>query len=206
MQIFEELSEDKQLRIINAGMEVFGKYDYKHANTELIASKAGISKGLLFYYFKNKQSFYLYLFQYCEKIVFRIIDKTEIMKIDDFYELLSYGAEKKLDILHQYPYIMDFILKAWLASQHGEIEGLTKQMNQIMDSTYTTWFSHINLAKFKDDVDPKRICQMMIWMMQGYLYELQLSRREIDIEVLMAEFREWSTMFKRFTYKDEYQS
>ena len=63
---FLELPNEKQLRIINAGFEYFGKYGYKGANTEDIANKAGISKGALFYYFKNKESFYLYLHEFCQ--------------------------------------------------------------------------------------------------------------------------------------------
>ena len=59
MEKFEELSQEKQRRIIDAGMEVFGRNEYKKANTEDIAAKAGISKGLLFYYFKDKKSFYI---------------------------------------------------------------------------------------------------------------------------------------------------
>lgn len=62
---FYELPAEKQQRIINAGLEVFGAYDYPQASTDDIAAKAGISKGLLFYYFKNKKEFYLFLFDYC---------------------------------------------------------------------------------------------------------------------------------------------
>ena len=40
---FLELPNEKQLKIINAGFEYFGKYGYKGANTEDIANKA-ISK------------------------------------------------------------------------------------------------------------------------------------------------------------------
>ena len=61
---FLELPNEKQLRIINAGFEYFGKYGYKGANTEDIASRAEISKGLLFYYFKNKESYYLFLCEF----------------------------------------------------------------------------------------------------------------------------------------------
>ncbi|WP_432764423.1 TetR/AcrR family transcriptional regulator [Hungatella hathewayi] len=52
---FYDLPQEKQMRIINAGLEVFSKNDYKHAVTDEIARKAGISKGLLFYYFHNKK-------------------------------------------------------------------------------------------------------------------------------------------------------
>ena len=58
------LSPEKQARITNAALEVFARNDYKHASTDDIAAKAGISKGLLFYYFRNKQSLYLYLYDY----------------------------------------------------------------------------------------------------------------------------------------------
>ena len=48
---FFELPEEKRLRIINAGFEIFSQSDYRHASTERLAAQAGISKGLLFYYF-----------------------------------------------------------------------------------------------------------------------------------------------------------
>ena len=66
---FYDLPQEKQMRIINAGLEVFSKNDYKHAVTDEIARKAGISKGLLFYYFHNKKSLYLYLFDYSAKLI-----------------------------------------------------------------------------------------------------------------------------------------
>ena len=59
-EMFFRLPEEKQQRIINAGIEVFSNHEYKRASTDEIARKAGISKGLLFHYFHNKKSFYLY--------------------------------------------------------------------------------------------------------------------------------------------------
>lgn len=56
---FHQLPEEKQLAIFNAAMEVFAQNDYKRASTDDIAAKAGISKGMLFYYFQNKRTLYL---------------------------------------------------------------------------------------------------------------------------------------------------
>ena len=61
-EAFYELSEEKQQAIYNDSMEVFGDYEYNRASTDLIASKAGVSKGLLFYYFHNKKALYLHTF------------------------------------------------------------------------------------------------------------------------------------------------
>ena len=61
---FFHLPEEKQQAIINASLEVFATHEYKRASTDDIAAKAGISKGLLFYYFHNKKSLYLYIYDY----------------------------------------------------------------------------------------------------------------------------------------------
>lgn len=57
MEEKKTLSSEKELAIVNASLEVFSQSEYKHAATDEIAHKAGISKGLLFYYFKNKEEF-----------------------------------------------------------------------------------------------------------------------------------------------------
>ena len=53
---FEKLPCEKQTEIINAAIEVFGRNEYKKASTEEISRRAGISKGMLFYYYKNKKA------------------------------------------------------------------------------------------------------------------------------------------------------
>ncbi len=47
-EAFFALEEEKQRAVFNAAMEVFSRWEYKRASTDLIAAKAGVSKGLLF--------------------------------------------------------------------------------------------------------------------------------------------------------------
>lgn len=59
---FEKISEDKKQMIINKGIKIFSEFSFVEAKTDLIVKEAGISKGLLFYYFDNKKIFiYTYL-------------------------------------------------------------------------------------------------------------------------------------------------
>ena len=55
---FKDLPKARRQKIMDAAMEEFAAHDYRGANTETIAARGGISKGLLFYYFKNKKSLY----------------------------------------------------------------------------------------------------------------------------------------------------
>ena len=68
-EAFFALPEEKRQRILNAALEAFAKHEYKKASTDDIAAKAGISKGLLFYYFHNKKELYLYLLEYANEAV-----------------------------------------------------------------------------------------------------------------------------------------
>ena len=52
---FKDLPKARRQKIMDAAMEEFAAHDYRGANTETIAARGGISKGLLFYYFKNKK-------------------------------------------------------------------------------------------------------------------------------------------------------
>lgn len=48
------LPTEKQQAIINAGYRVFSQNSYKNSPMSEIADAAGISKSLLFHYFRNK--------------------------------------------------------------------------------------------------------------------------------------------------------
>ena len=100
---FQELPEEKQLAILNAAMEVFAKYDYPKASTDLIAAKAGVSKGRLFYYFHNKKDLYFAVYRYAWKTVTQAVVDEELWKITDFYELLHDSAMKKMAVLSRHP-------------------------------------------------------------------------------------------------------
>ena len=96
---FESLPEQRREAIVSAAVEAFGKNDYKGASTEDIARRAGISKGLLFFYFKNKKELYLYLMEHLMEKVSDLVVDDAFYEIDDFFELLVYAAETKRKVL-----------------------------------------------------------------------------------------------------------
>ena len=111
---FFTLSPEKQARITNAALEVFARNDYKHASTDDIAAKAGISKGLLFYYFRNKQSLYLYLYDYALEQVRGQVLRQKLDGVTDFFELMHIGARAKLELLTRCPYLLEFSIRLLL--------------------------------------------------------------------------------------------
>ena len=91
---------------MRAAIEVFAKYEYKKASTDLIASKAGVSKGLLFYYFHNKKDLYLTVYEYVKRIITEGVADSRLLEITDFFELITYGSSLNLSLILSSPTIL----------------------------------------------------------------------------------------------------
>lgn len=203
--VFLTLPLEKQQRIINAALQIFAKYEYKKASTDDIASIAGISKGSLFYYFKNKKSLYMYIFEYVSKMVEDTILDTSFSNITDFFEIMDYGAKKKIQIMNQNPYILDFVIHC-ISEKEFDISStiISDSLNEQIEQLSTSYFKNIDFSKFKDSINPHDVYTILAYAMEGYILNKQRSQEEISIESLMKEFEKWKIMFKHFCYKEEY--
>lgn len=201
---FYALPEQKQRAILRAAMEVFAKYDYKHASTDLIAAKARISKGLLFYYFRNKKELYMTVYDYAKKLnSVALIDET-IWQIDDFFELIAYAGMKKLKMMAADPYILEFSLRAFYSEREDVSDALKAANTAAIDESFGAYFGNIDFSKFKADADPERILRMLVWLMDGYLHERQMQGKDLCLEEIERELERWMEMFKKLAYKEEY--
>lgn len=62
--LFTRIPEEKRIRVMQAAMEEFASNGYDHANTNRIATLAGISVGSLFKYCSNKEDLFLSTVRY----------------------------------------------------------------------------------------------------------------------------------------------
>lgn len=198
---FYSLEEEKQLRIINAAMEVFSKNDYNRAVTDDIAAKADISKGLLFHYFKNKKTLYMFIYQYAMKLVSDNIDQSKIGKITDFFDLLDYGAEIKINLLEKNPFLMDFCLRCFYNDKELISDEINEQLAELYEDSFELYFSNLDLSKFKRKEDVYEIYKMSIWMCDGYMHEKRMKHEKVNIDELLVEFNKWMEIFKNNFYK-----
>lgn len=72
---FFSLPAEKQQAIINAGYRVFSQNSYKNSPMSEIADAAGISKSLLFHYFRNKKELYMFLWDKCAEVTIEFLTR-----------------------------------------------------------------------------------------------------------------------------------
>lgn len=201
---FLELPNEKQLKIINAGFEYFGKYGYKGANTEDIANRAGISKGLLFYYFKNKESYYLFLCEFCQNLMLESFQETDFQEITDFFKLIDFATKAKLKIITEYPFITDFSVNL-IADKSIKVGSKSEEyVNNAIYNSFDIYFKNIDFTPFKEEIDVKKIYQMMLWLSEGYINEKKRINTPIVLEDFLSDFALWKALFKKICYKEEY--
>ena len=91
---FEDLPERRRRAVVDAAAEVFGGEDYARASTADIASRAGVSKSQLFFYFHNKRELYLYVLGALTRRVAETVVDERWYEIDDFFEVMRYAATR----------------------------------------------------------------------------------------------------------------
>lgn len=203
-EAFAQLPPEKQAAINNAAMEVFGQYDYKRASTDLIAAKAGVSKGLLFYYFHNKKALYLHIYTYASRRIAEAITDAHLWEITDFFDFITYATEKKVKLLAENPHLLQFSLRCFY-SQQEEVSGdVQNRISTGLQNNYAAYFRNLDFGKFRESADPEYIFHMLVWMTDGYLHARQMEGKPIVLEEIDREFARWIQMFKRIAYKEEY--
>lgn len=94
---FSKLDPAKQEQIRKAALREFAREGYERASTNNIVKEAGIAKGTLFYYFRNKQA----LFDYLVKYVINYVETEYLERVDfsepDFLARYWKAAQIKLE-------------------------------------------------------------------------------------------------------------
>lgn len=201
---FDALPPERQEAIIRASVEGFGRNSYKEASTEDIARRAGMSKGLLFFYFRNKKALYLRTLDYLmDKVVEWVVDDG-FYTIDDFFDLMLYAGEQKLSTLKRWPWALEFSIRAFYAD-HSDIRDTLANWTQAqVEDMYGRFFKNVDFNRFRDGVDPREVLDMLIMLGDGYLHQRLSSKEPINLEDFMTVYRKWCEILRSWAYKPEY--
>lgn len=82
---------------------------------------------------------------------------------------------------------------------------LKTENSNIIRENYHRYFQHIDYSKFKENADPEHIFHMLIWMMDGYLHAQKMTQKPLNLYEIDKEFAQWVELFKRNSYREEFQ-
>lgn len=198
-----ELPMEKQKNLINAGYKVFALHSYKKASMATIAEAAKISKSLLFYYFKNKKEYYLFLFDTGIKFA----NEEKLISFNetkcDLFELINATVERRMELIREYPYLYKFITKAYYEDFEEIKLDIYKRKTVILQLGKEELLKLIDRNKLIDPRDINILIDIIISIAEGCMRGCE-DLNEKNISKKIIEFKHMMQSLEIHYYKREY--
>lgn len=206
---FFNLASEKKDRILNAAMKEFAQKGFDNASTNEIVKEANIAKGLLFHYFKDKKTLFLFLYDYAIDISLEEFYKNMDLEEKDFFVRLRQLNKIKLTLLNQYPELFRFLETAYIEQSSKVKKEIDKRNEELTEVNISKVFNGIDITKFKEGLDIKRVINIIMWTLQSYGEEVLkshklLNNKDIDYDPIFEEAEEYIKIFKKSFYKVEW--
>ena len=201
LEKFFALSKEKQKSIIDSALLTFGKMGYKKASINDIASSAGISKGMVFHYFGNKKSFYLYLTKFSVKILLDEINSRFDRSISDFFDRIRLATEIKLSVIKKHPAIFLFFNSVYFETDKDVADDIKKMLSMGEDFRKALTLDGMDKSKFKESVDPELVLNILVKFAEGYVSGTAINE-SFDLDKMLNEFNNCLDLMKNNFYTE----
>lgn len=196
---FFDLNKEKQDRMINAALKVFALHGYKHASTDDIVAEAGISKGLLFHYFKNKLGLYSFLYDYSVRFMKLELTSSISASITDYFEIRKLMEFSKMQVLKNYPYMQQFLNRCQTEDVSEALMAIERQRNVLPD-VYAVLKNQANRSLFRPDTDFEKLDAMLEYTISGLMTSRFLDA-SFQPEMLYEEIVSYLMMLQKLCYQ-----
>lgn len=211
-EAFFKLPSDKRQNILNEAYIEFTEKGYEKASTNVIAKKAEIGKGTLFYYFDNKKQFFNYLIETAFELTYKEYFNKINYEQTDFFERLVEVSQLKQRVYSQYSHAMGFISKVLLDTGEYDLSEKYNKKRVLVEKTWAELISkNIDYSKFREDLTQETTFNFIRWTLEGYRHELEhkfkqqgeFMMKEDEIKVRYAEYFNYIETLKKIYYKKD---
>ncbi|MEK4028100.1 MULTISPECIES: TetR/AcrR family transcriptional regulator [Bacillaceae] len=216
-EAFEKQPQAKKDLILKVAIEEFVKNGYEKASTDIITSRAGISKGILFHYFKSKKNLYVYLASHVIDLTTKkTVESLDDIRSDDFFERIKEAVWLKQEVTAPYKQEMQFITDVLLHPPKvvkSEIEDLLRRKHEtygiaLMQSRLYPK-ELIDESRLRPGVSKERVIQMTAFIVEQLSAKYQTLQKNKQYnffenpELLMSELDAYLDIVKHGVYKAE---
>lgn len=175
-QHFLNLPEEKRRQIFEAALDEFVTYGYDLASTNRIVERAGISKGVLFKYFSNKETLFHYI---CEQVMASLSEIAEVEPEElpsDFFEALKFFSWKEIEYAKQHPKLFALTLMMSNQPMHPVYQKELAQFQAWGLELYHKMLAAISTDDLRDDVPFERAYLLVQWVAEGFKKQFNAAR------------------------------
>ena len=198
---FFSLPAERRQAILNAGYRVFSQNSYKNSPMSEIAAEAGISKSLLFHYFRNKKELYLFLWDKCAEISIEYMTRYGCYGGTKLFEAMERGMLAKMEIIRRYPDMGVFTIRAFYEKDEEICSAIQESYHKYFSLKADRTQLNLDPAQFAEGVDIAMMYREMYWASEGYLWEKVQQGGGMDVDGMEKDFRKlldfWKSVYLR---------
>ncbi len=202
----KSLEPKRKDAILNAALKEFAANGFDDASTNVIAKEAGISKGLMFHYVNSKKDLFLFLYDYCTKMIDE--EYLDLMNFDepDIFEKLRQSYLLQLELIQKYPWIFEFINLSSATKSDEVNRELEKRTHEKVSSCHETMFDTVDESKFREGLNIKKSKQLILWSNVGFTNQILADMRntktsELDYDHIIAELDGYLDELRKVFYR-----
>ena len=163
MSEFLNKDDQRKDRILEAALIEFSDKGYKKASTNTIVREAGVSKGLLFHYYKSKKDLYILLFNHANKIIEEEIYSEVNFADRDVLNRLYQATTTNIEAYGKHPLFVKFMELNALVEDQDIIKATKVSSQEKRERVYEKAFSNIDYYLFNDTINIDRSLEVIKW-------------------------------------------
>ncbi len=183
---FEKLPPTEQQKIIKVCLEEFGDKGYARASTNTIVKNAGIPKGTLFYFFKNKKNLFLYLVDHA---VNRYIEFVEAYTEDlppDLFDRLLYMFEVRMRFAVHAPHLYRFFFRTLLKIPDELKADMQGRFKSYAAASKDQMSEGLDISRLRKGVSVDQAMELLSYFTEGLLARHTDNLAELDADQSLA--------------------
>lgn len=197
----EREREERRMQIISAAEHLFFEYGYDQVSMEQIANEAELSKGTIFFYFKNKEALYFTIVLQGIKLFHqKISDAVHECKGPAISQLTALGMAG-IRFSREYPGYRSMILLFKSGrfsldqreSYNDEVTEFISHSEAMISLTEDIVESGVEDGSIRSDIDPIELAIIVRMMISSVMdkspeFVWSLKRRDIDEDLLISHY------------------
>ncbi len=184
---FFSLPLERRRAIVSAGYRVFSQNAYKNSPMSEIAAEAGISKSLLFHYFRNKKELYLFLWDRCAQMTIQVLTRYGCYGRLELFEAMERGMRAKMELIRRYPDMAGFAVRAFYEKDPEICAAIQESYHRYFNFKADQTRLNLDPDQFVPGLDVAMMYRDMYWASEGYLWEM-VQRGDVDMERMERDF------------------
>jgi AcrR family transcriptional regulator len=157
------LPAEAQARIVQASLEEFAERGYDLASTNRIVAAAGISKGVLFKYFRDKEALFLYV---AARAVETYLAALPSAAGGDIFDWLRATTAYKLRFVHEEPTVYRLSARLMNEPHHPVYQKVLPRI-RALQAAAVDLAALVPVDALRPGVRPDDVVQLVVWVAAG---------------------------------------